>query len=406
MTDQVRGQRRARRPILTDNMVADLLRKPGFHPDPELPKHGIRVRQPGAGAYYIVTRDPQRDQRWVKIGSTAEMEIEEARDKARTVIKRIEAGLSPREAPPVQPDTVADVVENFLKRHVEKNGLRTAGEVERILRTYVLPRWADRPFAALKRSDIAKLLDDIEDKHGPWTADAVLAQLRSVASWFASRNDDYVLPFVRGMRRTPQHARARARVLNDDELRAVWKAAEQAGVFGGLVRMLLLTGQRRDKCAAMRWDDIASDGVWTIRSEAREKGNAGALKLPPLALATIKAMPRLVSNPHIFAGKGGGATANFSADKARLDKASGVTGYTLHDLRRVAKTLMARAEVRRDISERVLGHAIKGVEGVYDRHEYDSEKADALNRLAALIGRIVNPPAGDKVVPLRGAAAS
>ncbi len=75
--------------------------------------------------------------------------------------------------------------------------------------------------------------------------------------------------------------------------------------------------------------------------------------------------------------------------------------WTLHDLRRTARSLMSRAGVRPDISERVLGHAIPGVQGVYDRHTYDSEKADALKRLSDLISKIVKPPKGN-VVPLRG----
>jgi integrase len=188
--------------------------------------------------------------------------------------------------------------------------------------------------------------------------------------------------------------------LNDEELRAVWRACDEIDTFGGLVKMLLLSGQRRDKCASLKWSDISPDGIWTIQTEAREKGNAGALKLPEAALSIIRSMPRFVSNAHVFAGNGGGATANFSRDKERLDAASGVTGWTLHDLRRTARSLLSRAGVRPDIAEKVLGHVVKGVEGVYDRHPYFDEKADALARLAALIERIVNPPEGN-VVALR-----
>ena len=119
----------------------------------------------------------------MKIGCTAEMKIDEAREIARTVIKRVAAGLDPFEPPPVKPDTVADVVETYLKRHVEARGLRSGDEIRRVLTVYVLPHWRDRPFAEIRRCDVAKLLDAIEDKHGPWTADAVLAKLRGVASW-------------------------------------------------------------------------------------------------------------------------------------------------------------------------------------------------------------------------------
>src|SRR5207342_1443812 len=107
---------------------------------------------------------------------------------------------------------------------------------------------------------------------------------RSVATWFASRNDDYRLPFVRGMRRVDKRERARARILSDDELRSVWRAAEGAGVYGGMVRLLLLSAQRRDKVVGMLWSSISPDGTWTIPTAAREKGNAGVLKLPEAAL--------------------------------------------------------------------------------------------------------------------------
>jgi integrase len=396
--------RRPRRRTLTDKMVAALPPKPKpyFHPDPELPKHGVRVRPHGPGTYTIITRDPYRKQRWVRIGSTAELTIVQARDLARTVIRRVEQGLAPFEEPPPQPESVAAVAENWLKRHVEKNRLRTGAEMRRVIERYILPYVGGRDFVDLKRRDIAELLDHVEDRHGAHTADAALAILRSLATWVQSRDDTYTPPFTKGMRRVPTQARKRSRILSDHELRTVWRAAEAAGAYGGMVRLALLTGQRRDKVASIRWTEISPDGTWTIRTVEREKGNPGTLLLPEQALAIIRAMPRFVSNPYVFAGNVG-ATNNFSRDKEKLDAASGVTSWTVHDLRRTARSLLSRAGVRPDIAERVLGHAVGGVEGVYDRHHYDDEKADALRRLAALIERIVNPPA-DNVVPLHEAA--
>jgi integrase len=200
----------------------------------------------------------------------------------------------------------------------------------------------------------------------------------------------------------PQN-RKRARTLKDDEIRAVWLAADKAGSYGALVKLLLLSGQRLDKIRTLRHADIAPDGVWTIRTEKREKNNAGSLKLPKAALDIIAAQPRFVGNDFIFPGTKG---AKFfeQRNKRRLDEASGVTGWRTHDLRRTARSLMSRAAIRPDIAERVLGHAVGGVEGIYDRHDYSVEKADALHRLAVLIGRIVNPPAGGNVVSLPVAA--
>ena len=153
----------------------------------------------------------------------------------------------------------------------------------------------------------------------------------------------------------------------------------------------------------MRWDDLNSiiieykpskifEGsiIWTIPSSAREKGTAGQLKLPALAVDIINSLPRILGNPYVFAGRGG-FFWGFSKSKRRLDELSGVSDWVLHDCRRTARSLMARAGVMPHVAERVLGHAIPGVEGVYDRHSYDVEKADALNRLAALITRALHP---------------
>ena len=100
----------------------------------------------------------------------------------------------------------------------------------------------------------------------------------------------------------------------------------------------------------------------------------------------------------MFAGRGGTHIAGWSKSKRKFDaKLEGVKPWVLHDLRRTARSLMSRAQVRPDIAERVLGHVIKGVEGVYDRHSYAEEKAHALKALAGLIERIVNPPAKNVV---------
>jgi integrase len=169
---------------------------------------------------------------------------------------------------------------------------------------------------------------------------------------------------------------------------------------------LLLTGQRRDKVATMQWGHIV-EGEWRIPSEHREKGNAGNLLLPQMALDIITMQPRIAENPYVFAvGVGKGHFNSHSQRKEELDKKVAevlpdMPEWVLHDLRRTARSLLSRAGVQPHIAERVLGHAIPGVAGVYDRHSYDHEKADALNRLAALIDTIVHPPE-DNVVALRG----
>jgi hypothetical protein len=392
----------ARRRGLSDRQVAALRKKAKRYivPDPELRGHYVRVMPQGANIFCAVARDPYHKQIWCTLGSSDVLTIEEARDKARTAIKRIKAGLPPFESPPTKPDSFEAVAGNWIKRHVVAKGLRTRDEIERVLRVYVLPHWHDRDFESLRRSDVTRLLDHVEDNHGRRQADVVLSVVRAIGNWYASRNDDYTTPFVRGMTRTDPGAGMRARVLDDAELRALWKATE-SGAFGALVRTLLLTAQRLGKVQTMKTDAIDADGVWTIPSAPREKGTAGSLKLPTLALDIINAQLKFASNPFVFAGRGGGHINDMAAAKAALDaKLPPMPPWVLHDLRRSARSLLSRADVRPDIAERVLGHAIKGVEGVYDRHPYFSEKADALQRLANLVETIVNPPA-DNVRQLR-----
>ena len=198
-------------------------------------------------------------------------------------------------------------------------GLRSEGEVTRLLKARVFPAWKDRPFLSIRHSDVAALLDRVEDEHGAKQADYVLSAVRGIMNWYATRHDDYMPPLVRGMRRTDPKARQRARILDDDELRSVWTAAEGSSTFGAMVRIALLTAQRREKVSTMRWADLSSDGEWTIPVEAREKGNAGTLRLHDLGLAIIRAVPRLGDNPFVFAGRGKGSFSNFSKGKAALD---------------------------------------------------------------------------------------
>jgi integrase len=164
----------------------------------------------------------------------------------------------------------------------------------------------------------------------------------------------------------------------------------------------LLTAQRSRKVAAMKWDDI-DDGVWSVPKEPREKDTGGALALPQMALAIIEAQPRLASSPYVFPARGrSGPFVGFGPGKAALDAKlpEGLRNWTIHDLRRTARSLMARAGVLSEHAERVMGHAIGGIEAIYDRHSYRDEKADALARLAALIDSIVHPRSAD-VLPLR-----
>jgi len=319
------------------------------------------------------------------------------------ILKRVRSGL-----PAFEPkaETFGAVTASWLTRHVDANGLRSAKEIRRLLNAHVLPVWKDREFTAIRRSDCAALLDEVEDRHSPRQADYVLNVVRSIMNWATMRRDDNSPPVARGMKR--QKTAARARVLDDGELRGVWRAAEsQEGAFGAIVRLCLMTAQRSRKVAAMKWADV-EDGVWVVPKELREKDTGGALTLPGTALAIIGEQPRLAANPYVFPARGrSGPFCGFGSAKEAFDAKlpKGTPPWTIHDLRRTARSLMSRAGVSSEHAERVMGHAIGGVEGIYDRRHFRPEKADALKRLAALIEAIVQPRSAD-VLPMKRKAAT
>jgi integrase len=259
------------------------------------------------------------------------------------------------------------------------------------------------------------MLDKIEDQSGPVMADRTRAHFRKALSWYGERDDKFNLgaAFVRVEPRSA--SAARTRTLSDDEIRILWPVLCERGAYGALVKALLLTGQRRNEIAEMTWAEIGRDGIWEIPAARYKTKRPHAVPLSAAALALIEAQPR--DRDHVFFSSAGTAFSGFAKSRAVLDKAilaamrkaakpgekvKPLPHWTLHDLRRTARILMARAGVRPDVSERVLGHVIAGVAGVYDRHSYADEKRDALEKLAGLIERIVNPPPAN-VLPLRRA---
>jgi integrase len=256
-----------------------------------------------------------------------------------------------------------------------------------------VPHIGGRILSELRRSDIAALLDTLVERYGKAMADGALKVLSALCHWVETRDDTFRSPIVRGMKRAP--VVHRDRTLSDDELRVVWKTASQNGPFGAFIQLALLTAQRYSKLREMRWDDVDANGVWHIPRQAREKQTGGDLKLPPLALEIIYNQPRIIGETRIL---------RFPQwhPVPRFQKAASIAPWRIHDLRCTARSLMSRAGVQTEISELVLGHCIKGIQKVYDRHSYFEEKGAALAKLAALIERIINAPA-DNVVALHEA---
>jgi integrase len=293
-------------------------------------------------------------------------------------------------------ETVQWLCKQYLKREGDK--LRSVSDRVRAFDRLVYPAIGDVRLADLRRSYIVKFLDTLQDGNGDRMADLVLSYLRRVFNWHASRVDDFSSPIVRGMGRYNAKERERSRVLSDAELRKIWIATETPTPFNCLIRFLLLTGARRSEAKRLPWSEI--DGTdWTLPA-ARNKIKVDLVRpLSGAAQAVLQAVPRIDGGPLVFSNNGR-EPMSLAAPKHALDVASGVAGWTLHDCRRSARTWMSRAGIAADVGERCLGHAIGGIRGVYDKHQYHAEMAHAYEALAALIERIVNPPA-DVVTPMQ-----
>ena len=303
--------------------------------------------------------------------------------------------------------------------------LRTGRERWQMLERSAFPTLGGLPISDIRKSDVIKLLDklacgDLKDQHGhkikggDVAADRLLAVIRKIFSWHASREDDFRSPIVAGLNRVKGSEQARTRVLNDDELRVIYKTASALeGPFPAFIRFSLLTCSRRGEAAGMRWEEVDAAGDWELPA-IRNKTKVPLLRpLSKQAQETLAAQPRMAGQEFVFSTDARSSISGYSKHKAKFDaavlaelKTQGkpeLPNWTIHDLRRTARSLMSRAGVNADHAERCLGHTIGGVRGVYDRHEYRDEKARAFEALAAQIAAIVDPSPAN-VVPFKPAA--
>ena len=347
-----------------------------------------RYHADGADAF----PDPESGEEWPR-----DLTLAGARDAARKFFAKPSAFLNPKGAGLAKSSFEA-VAKVYLTKHAAK--FRSKPELERCLKKYVYPILGERPFTAVKRSEVIALRSDISDNNGSRMAETVFGMVRGIMRWFEAEgdDDDYVCP-IKARKQKAATKTKRKRILTRDEIKLVWEAAGQLGSYGSLVKLLLLTAQRREKVSTMKWAELAGD-VWTIPSEDREKGNAGQLRLPPLAMAVLAKIPKIDECSYVFAGRYGDKPMNsFSQGAEDIRKLLPATmpRWTLHDLRRTARTLMTDLRIDDRVAEQVLGHTIEGVEGVYNLSMYLEQKAEALARLAGDIQLLVEPTGGNVV---------
>jgi integrase len=295
-------------------------------------------------------------------------------------------------------DTFYSVAEKFMK--IEGPRLRSMNVRQQQLERLIYPQIGARPIHEIKRSEVVRLLDHVEEHSGPAMAQAVLSIIRRTMGWYATRSDDFRSPIVRGMGRVNAAERVRERVLNDPEIRRVWEAANGfEGPEGQFIKFLLATGCRRSEAAGLRFDEL-SGSDWLLPA-SRNKVKKDLLRpLSALALDIIAKTPR-ISDEFVFS-TGERPLDGFSRFKRRLDEASGVTGWRLHDCRRTARSLLARAGVATEVAERALGHLPPTLEATYNRYKYVAEMRHAFEALASLLQRIITGTEGKVIEMKRG----
>jgi integrase len=346
-------------------------------PDPELRGHYFRGQE-APFTFLAIARTSSGKQKWHTIGKSDSMRVEDARDRARKAIRTLRNAVGDGEV--IVDTTFEGIAKGWFKARVVDRKLRSEAKTGALLKKRIIPAFAGMEFGEVRRKHITTLLDQIQARSGVRQADIALSIISGICSWHALRDEEYVSPIARGMKREEKNGRDR--VLTDAEIRTIWN--ESDGLFGNFSKLALLTGQRREKLLTMRYDDVRN-GVWYIRSEAREKGNGGDLRLPTLALEILEQQEAICPGPRVFDCP----ITRLRNLKLRFDRRHKLQPWWIHDLRRTARTLMAAAGVPDKVAELVLGHVQRGVEAIYNRHAYFEEKGDALDKLAAKLTDIL-----------------
>lgn len=272
-------------------------------------------------------------------------------------------------------------------------------QTARALEMHVKPRLGKRELTALRRADFVELFDHLQYEKGLGAqVNQVRAQLRAAMAWAVDR--DLVESNLVATVRRRNVGNSRERVLSDGELRAVWFAADRLPELAGrILRVLLLTGQRREEVTGLLWGEIdLAEGVWHLPAARNKSKRDHDIPLAHEVVRLLGAAGLPESPVFTVCGRTTPYSGLSSTLKDELDEASGVRGWVLHDLRRTVRTGLAKLDIREEVAEAVLNHSRGGLTKIYNRHTYEAEKRVALERWADYVMRLVGADA--KVVAL------
>jgi len=368
--------------------------------DPELPGFGVRVRS--TKSTYLVQYRFQKATQRESLGDVRRLTLDEARKVARQFFAKLELGLDPRdekkkaeEAAAAAKLTFKTVSDLYLKAKEAKMRPSTY----KAAKAYFDAKWAPlhrKPIGAIDRRAVAEQLRRIVDEHGPTSAARARSNLSALFAWAMKEGMVDTNPVV-GTNNPIEGKLGRDRVLTDDEIRIVWRHCQDDD-FGRIVRLLLLTACRRDEIGWLSWNEVdLQGGRLLLPAERTKPGRVLDLPLTPTARTILQTAPRRVGRDFVFGARGGGFGAwswCTLALHARITDAENraLPHWTLHDLRRTARTSMSKLGVKPHIAELVLNHVAhrSGVVGIYDHHDYQPEIADALAKWEAHLLAIVD----------------
>jgi integrase len=393
---------------LTTTTVRSLNLPPGVRErtffDSALPGFGLRLRASGVQRYVVQYKIGSKNRRLV-LGSPAELDLGKARDTAKDLLAAVRLGRDPAgekaAAHARTAETFGALLPRFLERQRARLKPRSLEEVERHLVAHAKPLHG-RPIEAIDRRSIATRLAEIAEASGPAASNRVRASLSAYFTWAA--REGYIESNPVAFTNKSIENGSRDRVLADDELRAIWLALGD-DQYGAILRLLMLTGARRDEIASLHWAEIDLSAATITLPPARTKNRREhVIPLSAPTIAILATQPRRIepngTARELVFGYGSKGWQDWSGSKADLDariaaaRKDGAFEWRLHDFRRSLSTaLHERFGVPPHVIEVILGHVSghqAGVAGVYNKAIYLDERRHALARWCEHIEHLVS----------------
>ena len=368
--------------------------------DDALPGFGLRVRAGGKRTWIAQYRIGQK-QRRISLGTVERIDLDEARRRAKSALCKVHLGIDPqleKHAAATQASvTFAATRGAYLEKAARHMAPRTYSETKRYLETH----WrtlGELPLADLRRAHVAAGTAEIAKTNGPYSANRARASLSAFFSWCIGEGLIEQNPVI-GTNKAIDEV-SRDRVLPSEELRLIWQEAG-AGDYGDIVRLLILTGQRREEVGGILWPEIdLGNANWKIGAERTKNGLMHDVPLSPAAIMILKARSRRDENRELVFGSRAGPFQGWSNAKAALDgrvlrrlqtehgPSAQLKPWRLHDIRRTVATRLGDLGVLPHVIEAVLNHVSghkASVAGIYNRAAYAPEKRAALERWASQI---------------------